>query len=623
MGVLQFNSVTKSYGDNLILDGISFEIYENEKVALIGKNGSGKTTIFNIFDGSIDYDDGSFYIQKGFTIAYLKQIHEDLIYLNGLEMLKNAFIHIDVLQGKMNQAHILMESNPKDEKIVKAYGRIHDKFEFMGGYNIDEKIAKIVSGLKIPDKVLKTTFKNLSGGEQTTIMLGKALLAAPDILLLDEPTNHLDMDACMWLENYIYNYKGTVLYVSHDRYFINKTAMKVIDLSFNKVKTYKGNYEAYVLQKKEEEIRNIKLYEGQQKEIERLMATARQMRSYGTEIAIKRAKNIEKRIDQMEKVDKPVTSKTLSLVFKEAKKSGYEMVKIKNLAKSYNDNLIFDNVEFLIQSGDRVGIIGPNGAGKSTLIRILTKNETPDKGQVKIGKSVKYAYLEQEVLFDNEEMTILEEVCDKLKFTLQSGRNILGKYLFSNDDVFKKISMLSGGEKSRLRLLLEMQSDVNLLVLDEPTNHLDILSKEELEQSISMFDGTMLFISHDRHFINKFAKKIVDVRNKKVVVYDGNYDYYKKMVEEDTKKSTVIRTKEKNIVYGKKKRKAVFTIKQLEKEIMLLEKRIDEIDEEIINNPTDYKLLNELTVTRDETTKRHEVVVEKWVYLSEVNDENN
>jgi len=623
MGVLQFSKVTKSYGDNLILDEVSFEIYENEKVALIGRNGCGKTTIFNILDGTLDYDSGDCHIQKGFNIAYLKQIHDDQVYLKGMEMLKSAFSHIDELQQKMNNAHKKMEQNPQSKSIIKEYGRLHDKFEFMGGYNITEKIAKIITGLKIPEKVLNTIFKNLSGGEQTTIMLAKALLSVPDILLLDEPTNHLDMDACKWLESYISNYKGTVLYVSHDRYFINKTAEKVIDISFNKAKTYKGNYEAYLLQKKDDDERTYKLYESQQKEIERLMATSRQMRSYGTEIAVKRAKNLERRIEQMDLVDKPKVQRNLSLNFFESKKSGYEMVKVTKLEKSYNGNVVFENVEFLIKSGDRVGIIGPNGAGKSTLVRILTKNEKADEGEVKIGKSVKYAYLEQEVTFENEDKTVLEEVCDKLKFTLQSGRNILGKYMFSNEDVFKKIGMLSGGEKSRLRLLLEMQKDINLLILDEPTNHLDITSREQLEHSISLFNGTIIFISHDRHFINKFAKTIFDVRNQKVIKYNGNYDFYIKVIESNKETEQVSKVKEKNIVYGKKKRKAVFTIKQLEKTIEQQEVELNEIDEEIIQNATDYKLLNELTTKREQVFDKHEKAVEKWMELSEQANENS
>ncbi|MBN2851453.1 MAG: ABC-F family ATP-binding cassette domain-containing protein [Clostridia bacterium] len=625
MGVINFDQVTKSYGDNLILDNISFEIFENEKVALIGNNGTGKTTLLNLINQYIDFEKGNISIQNGYTVSYLKQIHDELTELNGLDMLYSAFNHIDELQEKMNEAHRILSEHPDDIEVLKQYGRLHDKFEFMGGYNIKEKISKIITGLSIPEKVLKTRFYNMSGGEQTLTMLGKALLSAPDILLLDEPTNHLDMDACIWLETYIREYKGIVLYVSHDRYFINRTADKVIEISFNKTNIYKGNYESYLIQKREEQERHLKLYERQIKETDRLMETARQMRNYGTEIAIKRAKNLEKRIEKMEKVDKPVTEKTLTFAFKEIDKIGYEVIKATNISKSYQDNLILDNVNFLIKSDDRVGVIGPNGAGKSTLIKLITSRELPDHGEVKLGKSVKYAYLEQEVIFENTEHTVLEEVCDKLKLTIQSGRNLLGKYLFSNEDVFKQIKVLSGGEKSRLRLLLEMQNDVNLLILDEPTNHLDISSREQLEEAVSLFQGTMLFISHDRHFINKFAKRIFEVKDRHVTLFEGNYDFYSKEIEEKKLNREIVENNEVKAAksFGKSKRVATFTIKQLERTIEQLENDIRNTDQDIISHASDYKALGELTYQRESLSQELDEAMDKWMRLSEEANEDS
>jgi len=619
MGVIHFENVTKNYGDNLILDSISFEIFENEKVALIGKNGTGKTTIFNIISNNIDFDSGHIYIQNGYSIAYLKQIHDELLDYTGSEMLNSAFDHIDKLQAQMNKAHELMEQNPNDDKILKHYGKLHDKFEFMGGYNIKEKISKIITGLNIPKKVLITPFKNLSGGEQTLIMLGKSLLLAPDILLLDEPTNHLDMNACAWLEEYINNYRGTVLYISHDRYFINQTANKVIALSFKKSKTYKGNYQAYQKQKKEEDERHIKLYEKQQKEIERLMKTARQMRDYGTEIAIKRAQNIEKRIELMDKVARPMNEKQLSLAFKELKKSGHEVIKAINVSKAYGDLIIFNNISFIIKANEQVAMIGANGVGKSTLVKMIIGDEKPDTGSISIGKSIKYAYLEQEVLFGDDNKTLLEEVCDNLHLTIQSGRNLLGKYMFFGDDAFKKVSILSGGEKSRLRLLLELQKDINLLILDEPTNHLDINSREELEDAISQFNGTMLFISHDRHFINKFAKRIIDVKDQGIKIYNGNYEYYQKMLEKEKENVDNIKVDKKkykpNQSHGKEKRKAVFTINKTEKQIAFLEEEMIAIDKEIEKYALDYKKLHELTSKREQINLEHEELLKKWFDL--------
>ncbi len=619
MGVINFTAVTKNYGDNLILDKVSFDIHENEKVALIGKNGTGKTTIFNILTESIDIDDGIFSIQNNRTIAYLQQIHEASDKHTGHEILQLAFLKIDQLQAAMEDAHELMAANPTNQTHIKEYGRLHDKFEFMGGYNVSEKISKIITGLKIPEKVLKNQFTKLSGGEQTLIMLGKSLLMAPDILLMDEPTNHLDMDAVKWLEEYIKDYKGTVFYVSHDRYFINKTATKVIELSFLHSKTYKGNYDAYQKQKQEDEERHLKLYKRQQKEIDRLMRTARQMRDYGTETAIKRAQNLEKRIELMDKVDKPLNERNLSLAFNTLDKSGYEIIKATNISKSYGTLNLFKNVNFMIKSNEKVAMIGPNGAGKSTLIKMITGNEFVDEGEIKVGKSVTYAYLEQEVLFDEENKTLLEEVCDYLKLTLQSGRNLLGKYMFSNDDVFKKVGMLSGGEKSRLRLLLELQNNVNLLILDEPTNHLDISSREELEEAINQYHGTMLFISHDRHFINKFSEKVIDVRDGSVITYEGNYDYYQKMIDKKKESMDKVKTSEKkqttNQNYGKGKRKAVFTINKTEKLMADLEIKMNLIDRDIIEYATDYKKLHELTIERDKLNLEHEELLKKWFEL--------
>ncbi len=619
MGVITFNEVTKSYGDNLILDKVSFDIFENEKVALIGKNGTGKTTIFNILTESIDIDDGLFSIQNNRTIAYLKQIHKASDEHTGYEILQLAFSKIDQLQVDMEHAHKLMADNPTNQTHIKEYGRLHDKFEFMGGYNVSEKISKIITGLRIPEKVLKNQFTKLSGGEQTLIMLGKSLLMAPDILLMDEPTNHLDMDAVKWLEGYIKGYKGTVFYVSHDRYFINQTATKVIELSFLHGKTYKGNYDAYQKQKQEYEERHLKLYERQQKEIERLMKTARQMRDYGTETAIKRAQNLEKRIELMDKVDRPINEKNLSLAFKTLNKSGYEIIKAVNISKSYGELNIFKNVNFIIKTNEKVAMIGPNGAGKSTLIKMIAGNESVDNGEITVGKSVKYAYLEQEVIFEDENITLLEEVCDHLRITLQSGRNLLGKYMFFNDDVFKKVGMLSGGEKSRLRLLLELQNDVNLLILDEPTNHLDIASREELEEAISQYHGTMLFISHDRHFINKFSEKVIDVRDGSVITYEGNYDYYQKMIDKKNEVIDKIKISKKrqttNQNYGKGKRKAVFTINKTEKLMADLENEMSIIDRDIVEFATDYKKLHELTTKREQLNLEHEELLKKWFEL--------
>ncbi len=448
MGVIDFKNVIKSYDGNIILDDVSFEIYKNEITALIGRNGTGKTTVFNIIIGEIPYDSGSVYVQKGLVLSYLRQMHDNVSGMSAEKVIKTAFKDIDHCEFLMHRAYEDMKNDPANKILVSEYGRLHDRFEFMGGYNTREKYNRIVKGLKIPDRILESDFDILSGGERTTVMLAKSLLSAPDILLLDEPTNHLDMDARDWLENFMTGYKGSIIYVSHDRYFIDKTASRVIELAGKKAISYKGNYSSYKKQKLEQEERNLKLYEKQNREIERLNETALKMRNYSTEKTIHIAKTIEKRIEQINRVDRPVTEKTLHMAISQTGKSGREVLRAEKLAAGYGSDDLFKDVDFLVRSGEKIAVIGPNGTGKTTLIKIITGQREPDGGKVKLGRGVKYAYLEQDVEFSHINTTVLEEVCSELEMSMSSARNLLGKYLFTGDDVYKKIGILSGGKKA-------------------------------------------------------------------------------------------------------------------------------------------------------------------------------
>lgn len=618
MGIINFQNVTKSYGGEVVLENISFEIFRDERVAFIGRNGTGKTTIFNIINNEIDLDSGNVSVQPGFETAYLRQIHDEETGTTAEDVVKKAFADIEKVEALMQKAFVKMEKNPKDENLIGEYGRLHDKYEFMGGYDTDEKYSKIVQGLGIPDKLLSTEFNLLSGGERTTVMLAKALLSGPDILLLDEPTNHLDMDARKWLENYIQNYIGTVLYISHDRYFIDRTADRIIELTNKKAFLYKGNFSSYKKQKQEQQERDLKLYERQEREIKRLSETALKMRNYSTEKTINVAKNIEKRIEQINRIEKPITEETLHLSISEMGKSGREVIKAEKIYKSYGDKVLLKDVDFLIRSGERIAVIGPNGAGKSTLIKIITGELEPDSGNAKIGRSVKYAYLEQDVEFSREENTLLDEVCEQLDVTMSSARNLLGKYNFKGDDVFKKINVLSGGERSRLRLLLEMQEDVNLLILDEPTNHLDIPSREELESAIEEFGGCMIFISHDRHFINLFADRIFEIRNSTFNEYQGDYDDYILRLEKEEPTKKVPFKKKKKPDRGREKRKLDFTIRKTEQEINLLENQLEELEIQIQEHATDYEKLSQLAVKRDQVKEKLEKLYKKWMEITYV-----
>ncbi len=616
MGVIDFRKVTKSYSGNVILDDVDFEIFKNEITALIGRNGSGKTTVFNIITGEISYDSGDLYIQKGLQLSYLKQIHEGVSGLSAEKVIKTAFKEIDNYELLMQQAYADMQREPENKNLVHEYGRLHDHFEFMGGYNTVEKYNRIVKGLKIPDRILESDFDTLSGGERTTVMLAKSLLSAPDILLLDEPTNHLDMDARGWLEKFMLEYKGSIVYVSHDRYFIDKTASRIIEISGKKAVSYKGNFSAYKKQKQEREERDLKLYEKQNREIDRLNETARKMRNYATEKTIHIAKTIEKRIEQISRVDRPVTEKTLHMAFAETIKSGREILKAEKLTAGYGSKLLFDDVDFLIRSGEKIAVIGPNGSGKSTMIKVVTGRMQQLKGVVRLGRGVKFAYLEQDVEFSHINTTVLEEVCAELEMSISSARNLLGKFLFTGDDVYKKIGILSGGEKSRLRLLLEMRDSVNLLILDEPTNHLDIPSREDLEKAIRDYEGTMIFISHDRHFINTFADRIFEIRDGNFSIFAGNYDdYLEKVALREPIKTEAKKTIEKPS-RGKAKRKADFTLRMTEEKIQTLEQEILEVEGRIQEFAADYVKLTELNEIREKLQIDLDVQFEKWMDLT-------
>lgn len=618
MAVITFSSLNKSYGGYDVLKDVSFDLNAKEKVALIGRNGTGKTTIFNIIANGLEYDGGNAYVEKGLRIGYLQQLYSDFGEKTAKTVIEEAFCYIRDIESNMSILRKQMSEDPHNVNLIKAYSELNEKFEFYEGYSLNEKFNRVIKGLGIPDDVISNQASKLSGGELTMIMLAKVLLMNPDILLLDEPTNHLDSDACEWLERYINDFKGTVLYISHDRYFIDNTAMKVLYLQDGSIKEYRGNYSAYLIQRIDEQERHLKLYERQEREIGRLRETALKMRNYGTEIAIKRAKNLEKRMERMDIYDKPITEKELRLTFQEEEKVAKEIFYVKNIEKSFGNKMLFKDISFIMRSGDKIALIGPNGAGKSTLIKIITGQIEADNGIVKRPKSVKYAYLEQNVSFLDETLTVLELICSQLDFTIQSARNLLGKFLFSDEDVFKKVSNLSGGEKSRLRLLIEMQQGVNLLILDEPTNHLDISAREEIEEALSMFGGSMIFISHDRHFVNKFAQRIFEIEDGSFNVYEGNYDYYLSKKQALIQQDKIAKPSVKKPFEGKKeKRKSDMIKRTLEQDIKHIEFELDVLTTEIEKYATDYEKLLHLVEKKDLLSEHLELLYEQWLGIEE------
>ncbi|WP_069650654.1 ribosomal protection-like ABC-F family protein [Caloranaerobacter ferrireducens] len=628
---LSLNDVEKYYGANKILKKISFEVKTGERVGLVGSNGAGKTTIFKIIAGIENYENGIISIRKGATIGYLDQIPVFPYDYKVIDVLNTAFEELFKIRGDMKKLEEKMNIIKGEEldKVIKRYGQLQLLFEYKGGYDIEEKLNKICTGLKIEEDFRERKFSTLSGGEKTTVLLGKILLQNPDILLLDEPSNHLDIESIEWLESFLNEYSGTVLIISHDRYFLDRVVNKIIEIEAGKAKMFYGNYSYYVKEKERQLIEAFQAYKNQQKKIKDMEEAIKRFRDWGYRAdnadMFKKAKNMEKRLERMGKIEKPILEKPkIQLKFSNSNRSGKDVIIIKELSKSFGNNTIFKKLNLHVRYGEKLGILGKNGSGKSTLIKMLLNQYTPDEGEIIIGTGVNIGYLEQDIIFDNEDSTVLEVFRDYFPMPEDKARRILAKFLFYSEDVFKTVKNLSGGEKTRLKLCLLMQQDINTLILDEPTNHLDIDSREMLEDALSDFGGTIIFISHDRYFINKIADRIVELENKKLINYLGNYDYYK---NEKTRRmlsnSINNQVKQKEIKKGYKKgasKRKINVDKQicdLEKEIEQLEKLIEEKDKAMEKYKTDYIKLNEIYNEKQKLKMRFEELMDKWIELND------
>ena len=550
---LSLVNVKKYMEATLVLKNINFQVYSGEKVGIVGVNGSGKTTVLKLIAGilpmdycvgypgatSPGYDEGFINKPSGATCAYLEQIPQ---YENGIkviDVLKMAFSEVYEIEEKMHKLEDEMKvlKGEELERSLKQYSRLVQSYEVKGGYNTEEKLAKICTGLKFTQNFLDKEFNLLSGGEKTTVILGKLLMDNPDILLLDEPTNHLDMDSIEWLERYLNNYDGIVIIVFHDRYFLDNVVSKIIEIEDMESKTYKGNYSSYVKQKEEKLLEQMHNYKEQQKEIKSMESTIKDLRDWAIRADnskfFKRAASMEKRLERMksnEDAQKPkIENKTMKLNFKNSERSGEETIKAKGLCKSYIDKVIFNEADLLINFKERVALVGPNGSGKTTFLKMLLGEEAPDKGTVELGANVKVGYLPQVITFDNEEYTVIQAFRDDISILEGQAREYLSKFMFFGNSVFKKVKALSGGERIRLKLSMLLYENINLLILDEPTNHLDIDSIETLEEALEEFKGTIFFISHDRYFINKIGERIIAIEDNKFKSYLGNYDYYKEI----------------------------------------------------------------------------------------------
>ncbi|KCZ66606.1 putative drug resistance ABC transporter, ATP-binding protein [Clostridium sporogenes] len=534
MVVLSCKNISKAYGVDLILDNLTFNINENDKVGLIGANGAGKSTLFKILTSSLEQDSGDIFIDKSKSLGYLAQ-HLSLDSNNTIyEEVLDVFHDLIKMEEKLNKLEKLMnepyDKNNKDyhDKIIKDYTTYTDLYINRGGYTYKGEIHRVLRGLSFEEEDFNKQINILSGGQKTRVALCKLLLQSPDILLLDEPTNHLDLTAINWLEEYLKTYKGTVLIISHDRYFLDEITNQTFELISGHINCYNGNYSKFIdLRKKEYEVK-LKAYNLQQSEIKRQEKIIEKYRSFNREKSIKAAESRQKSLDKIEKIDAPdKLPKPVKINFETQIKSGNDILHIENLSKSYGDITLFTNVEMDIKRGEKIALIGDNGRGKTTLLKIIMDKIKKNSGTKYIGKNVFIGYYDQEQSDLNECNTVLDEVWDEFpEMTTTEVRNSLAAFLFTGDDVFKEISKLSGGEKCKVNLLKLMLSKSNFLLLDEPTNHLDIMSREALEDALLNYDGTVLVISHDRYFLNKVIEKIYELNIDGIKEYLGNYDYY-------------------------------------------------------------------------------------------------
>jgi ATPase subunit of ABC transporter with duplicated ATPase domains len=530
---LSLNHLTKYYAATEIFENISFDVKTGERVGLIGQNGCGKTTILKILMGAEDYQGGEISIRKNARLGYLNQIpvYDDTV--QTAEVIESAFESIYEIKKQMRLLEEQMKRLVGDTlaKALQTYGSLAEKYELSGGYEIETKINRITTGLQITDGLKAMYFNQLSGGEKTRVMLARILLEEPDVLLLDEPTNHLDLETIQWLEGFLKEYKGTVLAISHDRYFLDSIANKIIELEFSRANIYQGNYSYYTIEKERRFLIDYRNYVNQQKKIERMEQQIQRYRIWGemrdSEKMFKKAKELEKRLEKMETLDHPVLeNRKIRLSQAEAGRSGKIVLELEDVAKAFENKPLLRNVNFTVFYQDSACIIGKNGTGKTTLLKMILGELESDKGTVKTGSQVKIGYLPQNVSFEDEEMTVLDYFARLHNIPYGEARSQLAKALFLKEDVNKKISSLSGGEKSRLKLCSLTFTGINLMILDEPTNHLDIDSREVLEETLAEFGGTLLFVSHDRYFINKLASKIIVIDDCTTHVYNGDFNYY-------------------------------------------------------------------------------------------------
>lgn len=530
MAVLKINGLSKSFGIKTVFENVSFEVRSGERIGLVGANGAGKTTLLRCLMGQEDYDKGSVSTSPGAVIGYLRQ---DFNYESQTLREEMELAWKDVLYYKDKLAELARKlETSHDEELVAAYGRTEERFEYLGGYDYEATTRKILTGLGFSDADWDRDIHGFSGGQKVRINLVAAFVRHPDFLFLDEPTNHLDMGMLEWLEEYLRSYRGGILMVSHDRYFLDATTTGIIDLENHQIHTYRGNYTQFTKVKALNEEAQERAYEKQQ---EHIRETEEYIRKYKAGIKAKQARGRQSQLDRMERIEKPIHRQSLHFQFEKPAECAEKVLDVMHVTSSYGDHVIFKDLTMHIKKGESVGLIGPNGAGKSTLLKLIVGDKRADGGFIQIGNRVKPGYYSQELDRLNSEYTVLEQIENDFDMGEREARNLLGMFLFRGDDVFKPVSLLSGGERARLTLLMLFLEKPNFLILDEPTNHLDIPTREIMEQALAAFGGTSLIVSHDRYFLDRVTTRILEMENGKLTEYLGNYSYYrekKKNLEE-------------------------------------------------------------------------------------------
>ena len=608
-----------------VLDGLTFQVDTGERVGILGRNGAGKTTLFRILTGQEEADSGEVILSPGKRLGLISQIP---VYPAGYtveDVLRTAFDDLKAMEAELHQISDQLGSGDKD--LLARYDRLQAAYEAGGGYEIETRLEKICAGLGIERAFRDKNFADLSGGEKTRINLARLILVDTEILLLDEPTNHLDLNATVWLEDYISHYKGTVLVISHDRYFLDRTISRVVELKNGRAEFYAGNYSFYAVEKERRYLEQLRQYKKEQAEIQRLSETARIMHEHNTEHLNKRAFSIEKRIARLNQTARPEERKKLKAKFGQAEFHADDLLSLREVNKAFGSQVLFDHVTLRVEDGDRIALLGDNGAGKSTLLKIILGEEPQDGGTVKQGLTVKVGYLPQQIRFSHPERSLYDTMLYEAGCNAQQARDRLGKFLFQGEDVFKPVSVLSGGEQSRLRLCMLMDEKVNFLILDEPTNHLDLDSREWIEEAeiledaLNGYEGTILYVSHDRYFIDRFANRIWTLEGGKIQDFRGDYTAYQ-AYRERQKSLTPSPKKEEKAKKEKPKRSG--GTKQLKKELAAAEKRMEKLDQllEALNvqkeaAASDYQKLQELLQQEAAYNAEYDALMETWETLSE------